>query len=105
MVHAVAVQTEAEVDAKRLEDREQWYVARFCADDAPDWNAAQFVSRYPLIEAVPPQAAPTAAAALSCVIAPCDTSLVSMSARASRRWRELASRLLEQRLAVFLCCR
>ena len=47
MVHAVAAQTEAEVDAKRLEDREQWYVARFCADDAPDWNAARFVSRYP----------------------------------------------------------
>jgi hypothetical protein len=45
VVHAVAAQTEAEVDAKRLEDREQWYVARFCADDAPDWNAARFVSR------------------------------------------------------------
>ena len=44
-MHAVAAQTEAEVDAKRLEDREQWYVARFCADDAPDWNAARFVSR------------------------------------------------------------
>ena len=65
VVHAVAAQTEAEVDAKRLEDREQWYVARFCADDAPDWNAAQFVSRYP------PSRAVLSAAARPAVILSC----------------------------------
>lgn len=37
--------TEEEIDMRKLEDREQWYVARFCADDAPDWNEARFVSR------------------------------------------------------------
>lgn len=37
--------TEEEIDMRKLEDREQWYVARFCADDAPDWNEARFISR------------------------------------------------------------
>lgn len=47
MVHAVGIkQSEDEIDMKKLEDREQWYIARFCADDAPDWNAAQFIRRY-----------------------------------------------------------
>lgn len=35
---------ELETDKRKLEERESWYVARFVADDAPDWNAATFVS-------------------------------------------------------------
>ena len=37
--------TEDEIDMRKLEDREQWYIARFCADDAPDWNEARFIRR------------------------------------------------------------
>ena len=29
-------------DLKQHKDRDQWYIARFVADDAPDWNAGSF---------------------------------------------------------------
>lgn len=33
-------------------DRDNWYVAKFAADDAPDWNPATIVSNQPLIPGV-----------------------------------------------------
>lgn len=30
-------------DLLQYAEREKWYTARFCADDAPDWNPATFV--------------------------------------------------------------
>jgi hypothetical protein len=38
-----AASTEEEEDLMQIKDRDQWYVARFCADDAPDWNPGRFV--------------------------------------------------------------
>ena len=29
----------------QYEGREKWYEAKFCADDAPDWNPATFLRR------------------------------------------------------------
>ncbi|KAK9817158.1 hypothetical protein WJX72_010528 [[Myrmecia] bisecta] len=40
-VRAAAV--EAEEDLEQFADRENWYRATFCADDAPDWNPGAFL--------------------------------------------------------------
>ena len=31
-------------DLIQFKDREKWYAAKFCSDDAPDWNPGSFVS-------------------------------------------------------------
>eukprot|EP00891_Asterochloris_glomerata_P006684 jgi/Astpho2/6684/e_gw1.00101.62.1_t len=31
-------------DLIQFKDREKWYAAKFCSDDAPDWNPGNFVS-------------------------------------------------------------
>lgn len=38
-----AAEVDDEEDLKQYKDRDQWYVARFVADDAPDWNPATFL--------------------------------------------------------------
>ncbi|KAL3160982.1 hypothetical protein ABBQ38_009372 [Trebouxia sp. C0009 RCD-2024] len=43
VAHAVA--TEDEEDLIQFQGREKWYEAKFCADDAPDWNPAVFLRK------------------------------------------------------------
>ncbi|KAL0050332.1 hypothetical protein WJX82_009201 [Trebouxia sp. C0006] len=40
-----AVATEDEEDLIQFQGREKWYEAKFCADDAPDWNPATFLRK------------------------------------------------------------
>lgn len=40
---AAAAAAEEQEDLWQYADRDQWYVARFCATDQPDWNPARFV--------------------------------------------------------------
>ena len=39
-------------DLMQYADRDKWYVAKFAADDAPDWNPAAILSNDPLIPGV-----------------------------------------------------
>lgn len=32
-------------DLIQFQGREKWYAAKFCADDAPDWNPATFLRK------------------------------------------------------------
>lgn len=34
-------------DLRQIKDRDEWYIARFVADDAPDFNPGQFLSSAP----------------------------------------------------------
>jgi hypothetical protein len=41
-----------QADLLQFPDRDEWYVAKFAADDAPDWNPAELVANEPLIPGV-----------------------------------------------------
>jgi hypothetical protein len=40
---AAAEAPEVEEDLWQYADRDQWYLAKFCAQDQPDWNPARFL--------------------------------------------------------------
>lgn len=42
-VAAAAQAADVEEDLWQFADREQWYHAKWCAADQPDWNPARFV--------------------------------------------------------------
>ncbi len=45
--HTQGRQQSLDVQDEEIKGRDQWYIARFVADDAPDWNAGQYLRTEP----------------------------------------------------------